>query len=283
MGGEGFGRHDLSLSLKTLELAFEYGVRYFDTAGFYANGRSEALIKKTFGRVRKEIFISTKGGLKRKGRRVWHDARPESLKEDLFQSLDRLNTDYIDLFNLHWPDPKVPLNESIDAIKDLKKQGLIRYIGVCNLSVEQIENFIMPEEKIFHQVHFNPIHCSSLSILKSGKNRDRCINCIISPFEQGLLVNPLYLNRRFGKKDIRNRNPYFKDRDIKERLRRFFLWCNEQRVNPVHVVINWILRHKEVDIIIFGPKTPSQLFDILDYFKDFRRDLDECFFKDNYN
>jgi len=267
MGGEGFGPHDLSESVKTLEKAYQSGFRHFDTAGFYANGRSEELLAKVFGRVRKRIFISTKGGLWREGRRVWHDARPEALRQALFESLDRLRTDYLDLFQLHWPDPNVPLEESLGALEELKREGLVRFIGVGNLTGEAIRKFIKPGMLIPHQVHFNPICTKNVDSLKAGREGARCINCVTSPFEQGLLVNPVYLKKRLGKKDVRNRNPFFKDLALRNSLKNFFNGCVESDVSPAAVVLNWLLARDDIDIVIPGPRLPSQIYELLEGLK----------------
>jgi len=264
MGGEGFGPHDLGESVKTLEKAYQLGFRHFDTAGFYANGRSEELLAKVFGRVRKRIFISTKGGLWREGRRVWHDARPEALRQALFESLDRLRTDYLDLFQLHWPDPNVPLEESLGALEELKQEGLVRFIGVGNLTGEVIRKFIEPGMLIPHQVHFNPICTKHVDGLKAGREGARCINCVTSPFEQGLLVNPVYLKKRLGKKDVRNRNPLFRDTTVISRLRQFFRECKQQNVGPAAVILSWLLNRDEVDIVIPGPRRPKQIEELVD-------------------
>ncbi len=260
MGGEGFGPHDLKLSLQTLEAAYETGIRHFDTAGFYAQGRSEELLKKAFGGNRRsKVFISSKGGLWREGRRVWHDARPEALKKALYQALERLGADYIDLFQLHWPDPKVPLDESIGALQQLRDQGLIRFWGAGNLTAEQVKRFIAPEGTMPHQVHFNPIHRDGLAILKAGRDCDRCINCIISPFEQGLLTSSRLLEKELGKKDVRNRNPYFKSAFAKKLASELFSRCSQQGVSPAAAVLAWIIEHQEVDIVIPGPRRPEHL------------------------
>ncbi len=266
MGGEGFGPHDLGLSLRTLETAYEQGVRHFDTAGFYAQGRSEVLLAKAFGRVRPKVFISTKGGLERVGRKVWHDARPEALRQALFQSLDRLKTDYVDLFQLHWPDPETPLDESISALKALKQEGLIRYWGVGNLSAHEVLGYIGPGEMAPHQVHFNPIYRSSFQVLQAGRRDFRCLNCIVSPLEQGLLASGIYLSKELGKKDIRRRNPCFHDKGIRKWLEGLFHRCSLRGLSPVTVVLSWILSHKEVDVVIPGPRKPDQLDEITSCF-----------------
>jgi len=259
MSGEGFGPHNLSLSVKTLEKAFEIGIRHFDTASFYGQGRSEELLAKVFRKKRTKIFISAKGGLWREGRRVWHDARPDALRKALTQSLRRLGTDYIDLFQLHWPDPMVPVDESLDAIRQFLKEGLVRFAGAGNLSVQQIKRFIEPGALIPHQVHFNPVCNQGLEALRAGREGARCINCVVSPFEQGLLASPVYLEKRLGKKDVRNRNEYFKDKALRERLFGFFERCKMLRIAPSAAIMRWLLARPEVDIVIPGPRKPEQV------------------------
>ena len=169
----------------------------------------------------------------------------------------------------------MPLGESIDALKGLKNKGLIRYWGVGNLSSGQVLNYIREGELIPHQVHFNPAHKEGLKILQAGRQGKRCINCVISPFEQGLLVSPSLLEKGLGKKDVRNRNPYFKDARLKKRLSAFFNACLQKGISPVSAVIKWILKHREVDVIIPGPRTPTQLIEILDGIRDEREVLSE--------
>jgi aryl-alcohol dehydrogenase-like predicted oxidoreductase len=264
MGGEGFGPHDLSESLSTLKAAFDAGIRHFDTAGFYAQGRSEELLRKAFSAVREKVFLSSKGGLKRQGRRVWHDARPESLRQALHDTLKRLDTDYLDLFQLHWPDPAVPIDESVDALRQMRSEGLIRFWGAGNLSAEQVLKYIGPGERIPHQVHFNPIHQEGLAIMQAGREGSRCINCVISPFEQGLLVNPHYLTARLGKKDVRRRNPYFGDEELKKRLESLFDLLKRRSVLPERAILAWLMGMEEVDVVIPGPRRCEQLKRLID-------------------
>ncbi len=270
MGGEGFGPHDMALSLKTLKAAFYHGIRHFDTAGLYAQGRSESLLAKAFSGARSKVFISSKGGLERQGRKVWHNARPDALRRALVASLKRLRTDYLDLFQLHWPDPKVPLDESIGALREFRQEGLIRYWGVGNLSSNQVIKYLKAGRLVPHQVHFNPIYQSGIQVLKAGRESSRCINCVISPLEQGLLASAILVKKRLGKKDLRRRNPLFHDRKTKEYLTHFFDQCTQMGISPVMAVINWILAHDEVDIVIPGPRKPEQL-----------KVLMECFQKDS--
>ncbi len=263
MGGEGFGPHDLSLSVATLKKAYEKGFRHFDTAGFYAQGRSEELLKKVFSKRRRKVFISTKGGLWRKGRKVWHDATPRALRKALEESLRRLKTDYIDLFQLHWPDPKVPLDESLGAIRRFKEEGLVRFVGAGNLPARLILKNIKPGALMPHQVHFNPVYMDEVESLRAGKEQARCINCVTSPFEQGLLVSPAYLEKKLGKKDVRNRNPMFNNQPLLKRLGDFFEKCVHEGVPPAAAIIRWLLARSDVDIVIPGPRRPGHIDDLV--------------------
>lgn len=190
LGGEMYGRSDLRESLALLKAAYASGLCHFDTAGFYAHGKSEELLAKALKNERRSIFISTKGGLHWRGREVHHDASPATLRQSLLASLKRLSCDYVDLYQLHWPDPTVPINVSIDALKALKKEGLIRFWGIGNLAPDQLKECCQPQEAIPHQVHFNPLH-PDYATLHAGGSDNRTLNCIISPLEQGLLGDPV--------------------------------------------------------------------------------------------
>jgi len=264
MGGEGFGPHDERESLKVLELAVENGIRHFDTAGFYAHGRSEELLRKIVRTDREKFFISTKGGLVWDGRRVVHRAAAGELRAQLLESLERLKTDYIDLYQLHWPDPEVPLQESINALKVFQREGLIRYWGVGNLTEKQVMEHLAGEKDIPHQVHFNPVH-RSRAVLDAG--RDCCINCIISPLEQGLLGSGRSSKGKegIGKKDIRNRNPYFTDQRVMEWSRRLEELVKDSNLSKVSVVLMWICAQPHVHALIPGPRKERQMKEILEF------------------
>ena len=165
---------------------------------------------------------------------------------------------------MHWPDPKIPLEESVSALKSFQEKGLIRYWGISNFDKAQIEQFIEPNSYIPHQARFNPIHRSD-DILKFGKEQNRCINCVYSPFEQGLLVSKKRLKgvESLGKKDIRRRNPYFKSEKILEWLKTFHDKAKREKVPISAMVLAWIFNQEFVDVIIIGPRTLVQLDDIL--------------------
>jgi len=123
-----------------LRRAVELGVDLIDTADSYGPEVSESLIAEALHPYPEGLVIATKGGLRRPGPGEWpRDARPERLKECCEGSLRRLRLDRIDLYQLHAPDPKVPLEDSIGALKELQDEGKIRHIGVSNVSLEELE------------------------------------------------------------------------------------------------------------------------------------------------
>jgi pyridoxine 4-dehydrogenase len=123
-----------------LRRAVELGIDLIDTADSYGPEVSENLIAEALHPYPEGLVIATKGGLRRTGPGEWpRDARPERLKECCEGSLRRLRLDRIDVYQLHAPDPKVPLEDSIGALKELQDEGKIRHIGVSNVSLEQLE------------------------------------------------------------------------------------------------------------------------------------------------
>ena len=269
LGGEGFGPHDSRESLKVLDEALHSGICHYDTADFYAHGKSERLLAKAFaGQQRERLFISSKGGLGWEGNRVVVCGEPLALRRALIGSLERLKTDYIDLYQLHWPDPKVPLDVSIAALRDLQSEGLIRFWGVCNLNVRQIIKHIPSGHFIPHQVHFNPL-CQAQPVLAAGAELNRCVNYITSPLEQGLLATCQSAAglEHLGKRDVRRRNPLFHSDAVRQRLNQLPALMQSSPISQVSVILLWILVQDGVQSIICGAKTKSQLRQSLQHVK----------------
>jgi pyridoxine 4-dehydrogenase len=125
---------------QVLKRTLELGINLIDTADSYGPEVSEQLIAEALYPYPDELVIATKGGLRRTGPGEWpRDARPERLKECCEGSLQRLRLERIDLYQLHSPDPDVPYEESIGAMKELQDEGKVRHVGVSNVSVEQLE------------------------------------------------------------------------------------------------------------------------------------------------
>jgi pyridoxine 4-dehydrogenase len=141
---------------RVLRRVLELGVNLIDTADSYGPEVSENLIAEALHPYPEGLVIATKGGLRRTGPGEWpRDARPERLKECCEGSLRRLRVERIDLYQLHAPDPKVPLEDSLGALKELQDAGKIRHIGVSNVSVDELERARALVDVVTVQNRFN--------------------------------------------------------------------------------------------------------------------------------
>jgi pyridoxine 4-dehydrogenase len=130
---------DRAAAVRLLRRAVELGVTFIDTADSYGPGVSEELIAEALAPYRDGLVIATKGGLTRPGPGEWRrDGRPAHLRAACEASLKRLRTDRIDLYQLHSPDPRVPLDDSIGALVELQREGKIRHIGISNVDVNEL-------------------------------------------------------------------------------------------------------------------------------------------------
>jgi aryl-alcohol dehydrogenase-like predicted oxidoreductase len=143
IGGWMWGGTDEAESIATIQAAFEHGINVVDTAPVYGFGRSEEIVGKAIAesRLRSQVIIATKAGLQWEGGRVSRNASRARILREVEDSLRRLRTDYIDVYQVHWPDPLIAIEETADAMHMLFAQGKIRAIGVSNFSVGQMERF----------------------------------------------------------------------------------------------------------------------------------------------
>jgi aryl-alcohol dehydrogenase-like predicted oxidoreductase len=181
VGGFNWGYQDEKDSLDALQAAYESGINFFDTAELYGAGASENLIHRALGNVRDKIIVATK--LKP------DDFAYEDVKKATEERLKALNTQCIDLLQLHWPNPEIPLSETMGALSDLKKEGKIRAFGVSNFGVKDLtESFEHTEEISSNQLPYNLLwRAIEYEILPECKKRHVPVLCY-SPIMQGLLT-----------------------------------------------------------------------------------------------
>jgi aryl-alcohol dehydrogenase-like predicted oxidoreductase len=150
IGGFMWGGTDEQDALETIRAALEHGISLIDTAPVYGLGRAEELVGRALAKYgkREEVIIATKVGLDWRGAQVFRNSTRARMMREIDDSLRRLQTDYIDIYQVHWPDPLVPIEETAEVMHQLYKQGKIRAIGVSNYSLEQMN--------VFHEVA--PLH-----------------------------------------------------------------------------------------------------------------------------
>src|SRR5215831_8013050 len=143
-GGD-WGPVDEQAAAAAISGARSAGINFFDTAQAYGFGRSERLLGRALAAdlrsARDSVVIATKGGLRMDGDRLVRDASPAWLRKGVEASLEALGTDYIDLYQVHWPDPATPIGETAAALAELVREGLIRHVGVSNYTTDQITEF----------------------------------------------------------------------------------------------------------------------------------------------
>jgi aryl-alcohol dehydrogenase-like predicted oxidoreductase len=137
LGCNNFGwRIDAQATATVVDAAIEAGINFFDTADIYGKGQSEEYLGKALGTRRKDVLVATKFGMKMDEENF--GAKPAYIHRAAEASLRRLGTDRIDLYQIHQPDPSVPIEDTLGALEDLKKAGKVREIGCSNFSAEQL-------------------------------------------------------------------------------------------------------------------------------------------------
>jgi aryl-alcohol dehydrogenase-like predicted oxidoreductase len=143
MGGWMWGGTDERESIATIQAALDQGINLIDTAPAYGFGVSEEIVGRALqpAGLRSQTIIATKVGLEWRDGKVYRNASRDRILREIDESLGRLRTDHIDIYQVHWPDPLVPIEETAEAMRTLYDQGKIRAIGVSNFSVAQMERF----------------------------------------------------------------------------------------------------------------------------------------------
>src|SRR6266481_1794544 len=218
-GGD-WGSFDAHDSKAAINHALDLGVTFFDTAQAYGFGVSERLLADAlWERMRRdEVIVATKGGLRMEGQTLLRDASARWLRQGAEDSLRRLRTDYIDLYQVHWPDPRVPVEETAATLEELRAQGKIRAIGVSNYSPAQME--------VFRKVA--PLHTVQppYNLFERGIDEDvlpyaRNAGITVLAYGalcRGLLSGKITNNTRFEGDDLRKVDPKFRQPRLSQYL-----------------------------------------------------------------
>jgi aryl-alcohol dehydrogenase-like predicted oxidoreductase len=268
LGGE-WGVTDDSAAIGAIRHAADNGINLFDTAQGYGFGASEQLIARALaGRPRDQVVIATKGGLRpAPGGGVERDASPEWVRRGVDESLKALGTDYIDLLQVHWPDPKTPFSETAGALADLVRAGKIRHVGVSNFDAEQMEGFssTLPVETLQPPYHLFRRDIEA-SILPYTRAHDIGV-LVYGPLAHGLLSGALTAGTRFAPGDWRANSDVFKGETYRRNLRvvdaleRFAEV--ELGTTVSRLAIAWTLSNPAVQVAIVGTRNPSHVDDAI--------------------
>ncbi|MBT5869601.1 MAG: aldo/keto reductase [Nitrospinaceae bacterium] len=252
-------------SLDSIRKAFDLGINFFDTAPVYGFGHSEELIGKALKPVRDKVIIATKCGLrwdKEALGSIRKDASRNSILEEVDQSLKRLDTDVIDLYQVHWPDVETEQKETMETLLEIQEKGKIRHIGVSNYSAKQIEEGLQYANIISLQPEF--------SLLMRDIQNDTVAVCLeknigiiaYSPLASGVLTGKYDKHTKF--KDWRSKGIIGTftgegfSRNI-AKVDRLKAIADEEGRTCAQLAINWVLRQEGLTTALVGVKNPAQV------------------------
>jgi aryl-alcohol dehydrogenase-like predicted oxidoreductase len=267
IGGWMWGGTDEAESISTIRAALEQGINVIDTAPAYGFGRSEEIVGKAIaeGGIRSRVLIATKAGLEWANGRVYRNASRARILREVEDSLRRLRTDHIDIYQVHWPDPLVTIEETAEAMHTLFSQGKIGAIGVSNFSLDQLKRFRTAA----------PLHVlqSPYNLFERGIEADLlpyCRDNKIATFGYGALCRGLLSGRMhpfttFDGDDLRRSDPKFLEPRYSQYLaavqRLDQLALRRFGKRAIHLAVRWML-DQGITSALWGARHPSQVWPV---------------------
>jgi len=277
-GGWFWGPQDDADSIRAIHAALDAGINCIDTAPIYGMGHSEEVVGKAIQGRRGQVLLATKCGLRwdtpGEGSNPWtykgldgtectvvRNLHKAAIIAEVEQSLKRLGTDTIDLYQCHWPDPSAPIAETMEALVALKQQGKVRAIGVSNFTPEMMAECLrhgpLASDQPSYSLLRRDIEADVLPFC-----RERGIGVIVySPLEQGLLTGKVTMDRTFPDGDYRSGHPWFQPQNRQRVLDAL------EKVKPIaaahgatlgQVAAAWIIAQPGVTAAIVGARSPEQ-------------------------
>lgn len=265
--GGNWGPIDRENAIKILNLAYENGVNFFDTAPAYGLGKSEESVGEFLkGKERDSLYIATKCGLEwdQKGR-IRNNLKKERVLKEIDDSLKRLKTDYVDLYQIHWPDPNTPLQETAEALQKILDSKKARYLGVSNFSSNQIEELVKYVDIVSTQNYYNLlVRNIEKELFPVVKKYDLAV-IPYSPLAKGLLTGKISKDFVPDRRDPRAMDEIFKNRDLfeknVEKVEELKILSNRIGRPLSQLAINWLLHYDEVPTVIAGTKDEMHLME----------------------
>lgn len=268
IGGWMWGGTEQKKSINTILTAIDKGINLIDTAPVYGFGTSEKIVGeaiKEYGK-RDDLVIVTKVGLDWKNEQPFRNSSKERLQKEIEDSLKRLQTDYIDVYMIHWPDQQVPFEETAEQMEKFKKQGKIKSIAVSNYSPEQMDLFRASGSLDLCEPPYNLFERGiEKDVLPYCKEND-IKSLVYGSICRGLLSGKMSHDRQFKGDDLRKADPKFQGERFKmylsavEKLDQFA--HDNYGKDVIHLAVRWVL-DQGADIALWGARKPAQL-DVID-------------------
>ena len=265
IGGWMWGGSDDAQSIRTIQAAVDRGITLIDTAPVYGFGHSEEIVGEALsqGGRRAKVVIASKVGLDWKDGKPFRNASRGRIMKEVEDSLQRLKTDVIDLYQVHWPDPNVPIEETAGALKDLVKAGKIRAIGVSNFSPAQMDKVRAVVPLASDQPPYNLFEREIERGTLPYCQRNDIVTLAYGALCRGLLAGKMTETTTFSGDDLRRSDPKFVAPRFAQYLKatqaldRFAQEKFGRRV--VHLAVRWILDKQGTGFALWGARRPDQL------------------------
>ena len=266
MGGYGWGAVQEAELIDAVQAALDNGINFFDTADTYGLGQSEITLAKALGDRRKDAIIATKFGVRAGNGKTFYDNSPEYIEQALDASLKRLDTDYIDLYQVHYRDGVTPISAVAETLERMKEAGKIRYYGLSNISMKDYEEIAPYKGKfVSFQDEYSLACRKNESDMLALSEELNMTPLTWGSLGQGILTGKYdKTNVNFDSSDRRSRDIYvnfhgeklLKNLEIVETMRPIAIAHNK---SVAAVAIRFILDHIPDSIVLCGAKRPAQI------------------------
>jgi len=280
IGGWLWGGTDDKNAVAAMQRALDLGVNCIDTAAIYGMGHSEKLVGRAIkGRPRDSVIIATKCGLRWEGVepkedsfetvdnsgraiRVIKHLAADSIAYECEQSLRRLGTDYIDLYQCHWPDVSTPIEETMGALLELRDQGKIRAIGVSNFDADQMADCLRYAPLASDQPRYGLLSRGvEDSILPFCRRHNVGVVCY-SPLEHGILTGKVPAERTFPDDDLRSKLPWYQPQNrsrVNAALEEIRPIAESHNATLAQITVAWVIAQPGVTAALVGARRPEQV------------------------
>ncbi|WP_201740068.1 aldo/keto reductase [Aristophania vespae] len=268
IGGWMWGGPDDDNAIRTIHTALDEGITLIDTAPVYGFGHAEELVGRALSQKPHKAFIATKLGLNWKDDKPFRDSRPERIRKEVEDSLRRLKVERIDVEQIHWPDPKTPIEDSARELERLHKEGKIGAIGVSNYSPEQMDIFRQAAPLATIQSPFNIFEQAAGKDILPYATKNKMVMLAYGALCRGLLTGKMSKDKTFPKSDLRSDDPKFQPEHFPHYIAavdEIKKLAEKHNKSPMVFAIRWILDQGPT-IALWGARKPEQISGINDVF-----------------
>ncbi len=265
VGGTMWGGSEEQESIRTIHAALDRGINLIDTAPVYGFGRSEEIVGKALAQNgrREKVILATKVGIEWRNGSLARNASRERILREVEDSLRRLQTSYIDIYQVHWPDPLVPIEETAETMLRLFQQGKIRAIGVSNYSPQQMDRFRAVAPLHTDQPPYNLFERQIDRDVLPYLRENRISALVYGPLCRGLLTGKMKSDTQFTGDDLRKVDPKFQPPRFEQYLRAVELLDQFAQKNygkrVIDLAIRWVLDQPGVSVALWGARHPEQV------------------------